>query len=114
MPYKPYLSLPSLCAYLKSNGIDVVQKDFNVEAYDLLLSDRHIKSLWENLQNQFSNLDLEDRLTPGTEQEYYYNLFKAKSSTAYIAERIKKAKGVFRNKKSFYDINTLSSARSIL
>jgi anaerobic magnesium-protoporphyrin IX monomethyl ester cyclase len=114
IPYRPYLSVPSLCAYLKSKGIDVVQKDFNAEAYDLLLSEGYLKSLKGRLEEKFKDIDSKDRLTPGIEQEYYYDLYKAKSSVTHIAERIENAKGVFRNKQAFYDINALSSARDTL
>jgi anaerobic magnesium-protoporphyrin IX monomethyl ester cyclase len=114
IPHRPYLSLPSLCAYLKSNGVNVIQKDFNVEAYNLLLSDDYLKGLLERLQNQFDALDSKDRLTPGIEQRHYCNLHKSKSSVTHIAEKIEKAKGVFRSKQAFYDVNALSSARNIL
>jgi anaerobic magnesium-protoporphyrin IX monomethyl ester cyclase len=114
IPYRPYLSLPSLCAYLKSKGIDVVQKDFNVEAYDLLLSEGYLKGLKEKLEDRFDKIDSKDRLMPGLEQEYYYDLYKAKSSLDYIAERIEHAKGIFRNKQAFYDINALFGARNTL
>jgi anaerobic magnesium-protoporphyrin IX monomethyl ester cyclase len=114
IPYRPYLSLPSLCAYLKGKGIDVVQKDFNVEAYDLLLSEGYLKGLKEKLEDRFDKIDSKDRLMPGLEQEYYYDLYEAKSSLNYIAERIEHAKSIFRNKQAFYDINALFGARSIL
>jgi len=114
IPYGPYLSLPSLCAYLKSNGINVVQKDFNIEAYDLLLSERYLKGLKERLQNRFYALDSKDRLMPGEEQEYYSDLFKAKSSVIEIAEKIESAKRVFRTKQDFYDVNKLHNARNTL
>ena len=114
IPYRPYLSTPSLSAYLKSNGITVVQKDFNIEAYNLLLSERYLKDLAERLQNQFNTLDSKSALMPGIEQRYYSDLFKSKSSISYIAEQIEKAKGVFKNKHKFYDIDALSNARNIL
>ena len=114
IPYRPYLSLPSLAACLKSNGVTVVQKDFNIEAYNLLLSEHYLKGLRERLQNQFDTIDSKDRLMPGIEQIYYSDLYKAKSSITHIAERIEKAKGVFRNDQDFYDANILSSARNTL
>jgi len=92
----------------------VVQKDFNIEAYDLLLSEGYLKGLQERLQSQFDAVDARDRLMPGMEQGYYNNLYIAKSSIAYIAEKIEKAKGVFRNRQAFYDINALHSARNTM
>ena len=114
IPYRPYLSLPSLTAYLKNKGIDVIQKDFNVEAYNILLSESYLSSLKDRLQYQLDSFDSKDRLMPGSEQKQYYDIYNAKSSIKYIAERIENAKSVFRNKKAFYDINALSNARSIL
>jgi anaerobic magnesium-protoporphyrin IX monomethyl ester cyclase len=114
IPYRPYLSLPSLCAYLKGKGIDVIQKDFNAEAYDMLLSEDYLKGLKGRLEDRFKAVEAKSRLMPGIEQEYYYDLYKAKSSVSHIAERIESAKGVFRNKKAFYDINALSNARETL
>ena len=103
--------MPSLTAYLKSKGIDVVQKDFNAEAFNLLLSENYILSLKSRLENKFKEMDSKIRLLPGLEQEYYYDLYKAKSSINYIADRIENAKNVFRHKNAFYDINALSNAK---
>jgi hypothetical protein len=68
IPYRPYLSTPSLSAYLKSNGVTVIQKDFNIEAYDLLISADYLKDLRERLENQFNILDSKHVLSPGIEQ----------------------------------------------
>ena len=69
-PYRPYLSLPSLSAYLRSKGVDAVQKDFNIEAYNLLLSKGNLESVWEFLDKRFKSLNLKDKLRPGIEQKY--------------------------------------------
>ncbi len=37
-PSEPYLSLPTLAAYLRSAGHEVVQKDVNLEMYDWFFS----------------------------------------------------------------------------
>ena len=36
-PTAPYLSVPTLCAYLRENGVEVLPIDANVEAFDALL-----------------------------------------------------------------------------
>ncbi|MDD4924099.1 MAG: PqqD family peptide modification chaperone [Dehalococcoidales bacterium] len=114
VPYRPYLSLPSLTGYLKSNGIDVVQKDFNIEAYDLMMSKSYLLETGVQLQERFDILDSKDKLGGGIEQQYYSELYKAKASVPYISGKIEKAKRVFRDKKDFYDINKLTEAREIL
>jgi anaerobic magnesium-protoporphyrin IX monomethyl ester cyclase len=112
--HRPYLSLPSLSAYLKASGVDVIQKDFNIEAYDLLLSESNLKTVGDRLRNKFETLDSKGNLTPGMEQRYYCNLYKAKSNVNYIAERVEKAKETLRNKREFYDVDTLNRAKNIL
>jgi hypothetical protein len=114
IPYRPYLSLPSLCGYLKSKGIDVIQKDFNVEAYDLLLSKGYLEGIIDKLNNKFNELDSKTRLMTGVEQGYYCDLYQAKSSIKDVAERIEHAKSIFRSKQAFYDVNALSNARETL
>ncbi len=114
MPYRPYLSLPSLSAYLKSNGIDVVQKDFSIESFDLLLSEGYLKGIKKRLEDKFKAIDSKDVLTSGIEQEHYRELYIAKSSVTYVAERIEKAKSVFRSKQDFYDMNAVSNARNLI
>jgi hypothetical protein len=114
VPYRPYLSLPSLTAYLKNSGIDVVQKDFNIEAYDIMMSKGYLLETGEKLQKQFDILDSKDKLSGGIEQQYYSELYKAKAGIPYIAGKIDKAKRTFRNNKDFYDINKLTEARELL
>jgi radical SAM superfamily enzyme YgiQ (UPF0313 family) len=53
-------------------------------------------------------------LASGIEQKRYCNLYRAKSSAAFIAENIEDAKNVFRSKRDFYNANALSRARNIL
>ncbi len=114
VPYRPYLSLPSLTGYLKSNGIDVVQKDFNIEAYDMMMSKSYLLDTKEQLEQRFKSLDSKNSLSSGVEQQYYSDLYKAKASIPYIAGKVDKAKRVFRDSKDFYDVNKLTEAREIL
>lgn len=112
--HRPYLSLPSLTAYLKDRNIDVVQKDFNIEAYDLLLSEKYLKATGERLSQKFKALDSKNMLAPGVEQQLYYSLFKARSNIGYIAGKIESAKSVLRSKDKFYDMESYLGAKNIL
>jgi hypothetical protein len=114
IPYRPYLSMPSLYAYLKDSGIDVVQKDFNIEAYELLMSENYLTRLRDKLQNKLEILESKPFLSAGIEQGYYNDLFRAVMSIPYIAGEIDNAKRVFRDGVDFYDIGKLSRAREIL
>ena len=43
-PSMPHLSLPTLTAYLRMYGIEVIQRDLNVEVFDEILTRRYIKN----------------------------------------------------------------------
>jgi len=45
--WMPYSSTPSLKAYLKEGGVEAVQYDFNIEAYDLMLRPEPLMTLWK-------------------------------------------------------------------
>jgi len=47
VPTAPYLSLPSLTAVLRAYGHQVIQKDINIEMYDLFFY-RHFSHLGED------------------------------------------------------------------
>jgi anaerobic magnesium-protoporphyrin IX monomethyl ester cyclase len=113
-PFRPYLSLPSLYAYLKDKGVDVIQKDFNLEAYDLMLSEGYLSGISQQLRNQFSVWELKDRLAPGTEQKQYNDLFMAKTLAPLLAGKIEAAKNVYRDSQKFYDPEILAGARNTI
>jgi hypothetical protein len=41
-PTMPHLALPTLTAFLRAHGIDVIQRDLNIEVFDQVLTRRHI------------------------------------------------------------------------
>src|SRR5690606_13743092 len=44
-PTQPFLSVPSLTAFMRENGHEVIQKDLNVEFYDTVTSPEYLKNL---------------------------------------------------------------------
>ena len=113
-PFRPYLSLPSLTAYLQEKGVTVVQKDFNLEAYDIMLTRPYLTKISEQLNKQFAALELKDQLTPGIEQKFYSDLFMAKSIVPDLADKVETAKGVYRDSANFFDPDNLESATNII
>ena len=57
-PSMPHLSLPTLTAYLRQHGIEVIQRDLNAEVFDEILTRKYMKkssqrpasSVWCNCQ----------------------------------------------------------------
>src|SRR5208283_417340 len=113
LPYRPYLSIPSLVSYLRVNGVDVAQRDFNIEAFDFMLSKDYLLGLDECLQKQFDELDNRDKLKAGIEQRRYNDLFTARLTLQRLSDRIEAAKSVFRSDE-YYDSAKLAAARRCL
>ena len=113
IPHQPYLGLPSLTAFLKTAGVEVSQKDLNVESYDYFLSRRYLRSLKPRLEEQFSALDSRPSLSSGLEARLYADLFLAKSSVRYLADSIEEAKSIFRSPR-YYDAALLSNASNTI
>ncbi|MGC9468926.1 MAG: B12-binding domain-containing radical SAM protein [Anaerolineae bacterium] len=50
LPTMPHLALPTLTAHLRSQGIEVIQRDLNVETFDTLLSRPHLQEAAARLE----------------------------------------------------------------
>jgi anaerobic magnesium-protoporphyrin IX monomethyl ester cyclase len=49
-PAMPHLSLPVLTAYLRQHGVQVIQRDLNIETYDTILSRAYLEQAIEQLR----------------------------------------------------------------
>lgn len=49
-PTMPHLALPTLAAYLRQAGVQVIQRDLNVEVFDEILTRRHISATLSRLR----------------------------------------------------------------
>jgi len=48
----PHLALPSLTAYLRAKGIQVIQRDLNAELFDWVLSEQHLRATLNHLRRR--------------------------------------------------------------
>lgn len=113
IPTQPYLSLPSLAAFLQANGCDVEQMDINVVFYDNLLSRQSLRDLYEKAYLKFQELDSRKELTPEL-QKQYAALGSSMLFGEYIIEEVEEAKKILRDKEYFYNLEQLFSAFRIL
>ncbi len=113
IPTQPYLSLPSLTAFLEANHCNVEQSDINVSFYDELLSKNGLKSFHERNYLKFQEIDSKKELSSELQKQY-----AALSSSIlfgeYIIDEVDKAKKLIKNKEFFYDIEELFRAFKIL
>lgn len=102
---QPYLSLPTLAAYLRVNGIEEVdQIDASIDAYDHFLSGPRLRRSLERLRagEGLAALDARDMLS-FSEMERYQMLSEIDLAGDDIADSIDEAKSVLRDRNKFYD-----------
>ena len=102
---QPYLSLPSLKAYLNQNGIeDVSQLDVNIEAYDHFLSAERLACSLERVRanDRLAELEAQDALR-FSGMERYQTLSEIALVGEYVVDSIEEAKRVLRSRDEFYD-----------
>ncbi len=102
---QPYLSLPSLTAYLRQNGIDdVTQMDVNMAAYDWFLSKERLALSLERIgaEEKLAALDAKDELV-FSDMEQYQTLSEIALIGQEVADSIEEAKSVIRTPEKFYD-----------
>ncbi len=113
IPTQPYLSLPSLTAFLKNNHYDAEQMDINMSFYDHLLSKPGLHDFYERAYSKFQELDSKTELSPKLQKQY-----AALSSSIlfgeYIIDEVEGAKKLLKNKEDFYDVEELFRAFKIL
>jgi len=102
---QPYLSLPSLTAFLRQNSYeDVEQIDLNIEAYDHFLSEARLRRSLERIDapGKLAEIDARDRLY-FSDMEQYQVLSEIELIGDEVASRIEEAKRVLRSPEEFYD-----------
>ena len=102
---QPYLSLPSLTAYLRQQGVDdVTQIDASIEAYDHFLSRERLARSLQRVGAGAGLAALDGRAGLGyTEMERYQILSEIALVGESVVESIDEAKGVLRSPTEFYD-----------
>src|SRR5262245_4887863 len=96
-PTAPYLSVPTLCGYLRLHGVEVVPIDANVEGYDWLLRRDQLKSLATKLERRLERLERRPSLSH-VEQLAYSALWAARGDGDAAPAAIEKAVSVMRDR----------------
>jgi radical SAM family protein len=110
-PTAPYLSVPTLCGYLRTHGVEVVPIDANVEAYDWLLRRDRLGALAEKLERRLDRLDRKGSLSH-VEQLAYSALWNARGDAEVAPGAIEAAVATLRDRSGerFFDADTYSRA----
>ena len=112
VPTAPYLALPSLTAVLRQHGHEVIQKDVNIEMYDLFFSDAFLIWVKARMDMQLHELEAKERAGLLTDQETDQKACletKTVWDVFELAERAESAKRVVRGE-GFYEADKLEWA----
>ncbi|MDN3512611.1 MAG: B12-binding domain-containing radical SAM protein [Candidatus Jettenia sp.] len=107
-PSQPYLSLPSLTAFLRQQGVhDVVQRDLNIELLDMLLTKETCSKFYQKIIDALRRMDnaweTPRRGVSTNWQEKYQALAHASEAIPAIIDKIEPAKNTLRSE-GFYDL----------
>ena len=69
VPTAPYLALPSLTAVLRQNGVEVVQKDINVEMYDHFFTREYLEFTRDRIANRKKELKVKQWEGKATQED---------------------------------------------
>ena len=100
----PHLALPVLTSFLRSQGVDVIQRDLNVETYDAVLSRAYLEQSIDRLRANYPRK--RNRNVPKRIQW-------ALAEGSALAAQIEPAKAVFRSP-AFYDGETSLEAFAVI
>jgi len=112
-PTAPYLAVPTLTAYLRCHGVEVIPVDGNVEAFDWLFTGTRMATLRDRLEARLARLERQPTLRH-TEQLLYAALWSARAEARAVVAGIERAVAVMRERATFYDPATYGTAVATL
>jgi radical SAM superfamily enzyme YgiQ (UPF0313 family) len=114
-PSEPYLSLPTLTAFLRQAGHEVIQKDVNLEMYDWFFSGDFLQRVLKKVPQQLDRLKKVSRMRELTEPEMDLQMALCDCSRNRIGELTEKAEEAKRIVRSpdFYETEKLEWAINV-
>ncbi len=112
VPTAPYLALPCLTAVLRQEGHEVVQKDVNIEMYDLFFSDSFLIWVKTRMGMQLRELEAKEQAGGLTDQDIDHKAVldaNAKLDLFDLIDRAESAKRIVRGEE-FYHADKLEWA----
>jgi len=112
-PIMPYLSLPALTAYLRSKGCEVVQRDLNIEVYNLFLSEGFLRDSLKRAEDQLEFLESRANLSQDEYKEYRF-LSKVVMSGDFVIEELEGSKRVLTTQAFYEDPNAALRSKQLI
>lgn len=116
LPSEPYLSLPALTSVLRPAGHKVIQKDINVEMYDMFFSRPFLEQVSDRITGELNHLIHVEKQRALDEEESTLKVQLLESTPEVLSQlssEAVEAKEILRGE-SFYDIDKLEWATNTL
>ena len=111
--YQPFLSLPSLAAYLREHGVSVSQRDLNLEFIEHISTEAGMAPIHRRVVEKFEKLEARPHLD-AVEQRFYANLaWAALQSPQGVANEICWVRETLKSE-DFYDMACHRNAMHLL
>lgn len=107
--WMPYSSLPALTAFLRTNGIDTIQEDWNIEIFHRIFTRNELLSIWNKIPPDFD----EESPYPGVPRTSEL-INRLKGQIQSIADNIESAVAAFRSSEKFYNIEEYKKALALI
>ena len=116
LPSEPYLSLPALTSVLRPAGHEVIQKDINVEMYDMFFSRSFLEHVSDRIAGELNHLIRVEKQRALDEEELTLKSQLLQSTSEVLSQLssdAEEAKEILRGE-NFYDIDKLEWATNTL
>ncbi|MCB0085042.1 MAG: cobalamin-dependent protein, partial [Caldilineaceae bacterium] len=101
-PTMPHLALPTLTAYLRGQGIEVIQRDLNLEIFDDILTHQYMRNVLTTLRNRYGKSMPHQKHRNGTQTPPSEALQWAFTRGPQLANQVEHAKAIVRSE-AFFD-----------
>lgn len=111
-PSMPHLALPTLTAYLRMHGVEVIQRDLNAEVFDEILTRKYIKRAIARLRQDYG--PNATRKPPKAAHPSREQILWALNEGPQLAEEVQQAKWVLRSDEFFDGPKSLAAFEVII
>ncbi len=111
-PSMPHLALPTLTAYLRMHGVEVIQRDLNAEVFDEILTRRHMKNAIARLRRDYGPNAA--RKPPKRAHPHRERILWALHEGPRLADTVQTAKQVIRSDAFFDGPTSLAAFETVI
>jgi len=111
-PTAPYLSIPTLAAWLRAHGKKVLPIDANVEAYDRLLQGQIMEETAKKIRISLKKLDKKPSLNHA-DQMHYTRLWEVAKDLSWVPSAMNDAVAVLRDRTGKRFFNSTDYERAV-